>query len=241
MHICDDLLNQIERPVENSPIAISDSGQRLIGTFVADTPNKEISWCVDGIESFIKAGVAPHAIMVVVVDDRNARTYLKALVSQLSERGYPANNLLADPYSQPPFAIDGMVSLSTVYRAKGNEAAVVFVLGIDALNPKSRGDRNKIFTAFTRSKAWLRVSGVGQRAAAYMREIDKAIATLPFLEFTMPDLKRVELIQRDLGKRTARIKRAKEKFLKQLADIGVSEDEVELYIDQFDHEDKRLQ
>jgi superfamily I DNA and RNA helicase len=36
-----------------------------------------------------------------------------------------------------------------VYRAKGNEAAAVFAVGIDAIETESRNGRNKIFTAST--------------------------------------------------------------------------------------------
>ncbi|RYE23097.1 MAG: FAD-binding protein, partial [Sphingobacteriaceae bacterium] len=50
--------------------------------------------------------------------------------------------------------------LAMVYRAKGNEAAVVAVLGCDGVPLRSRTGRNRLFTAFTRTKGWLRVTGV---------------------------------------------------------------------------------
>ena len=69
------------------------------------------------------------------------------------EKGIKSNNIIADRYSEPPFIIEGKATLSTVYRAKGNEAAVVAVLGCDAVPLDTRTGRNRLFTAFTRTKA----------------------------------------------------------------------------------------
>ena len=50
---------------------------------------------------------------------------------------------MADRYSDPAFWIEGMVTLSTVYRAKGNEAAAVFVVGVDAVADRIRVRRGR--------------------------------------------------------------------------------------------------
>ncbi|MGH1558007.1 ATP-binding domain-containing protein [Caulobacter segnis] len=89
---------------------------------------------------------------------------LVTLSEALALKGIATNNIMADPYNEPPFTLPGKVTLSTVYRAKGNEAAAIIAVGIDAITVATRAGRNKIFTAFTRSKAWLRVSGVSPRA-----------------------------------------------------------------------------
>ena len=118
------------------------------------------------------------------------------------------------------------MTLSTVYRAKGNEAAVVFALGIDAIDGKTRSGRNKLFAAFTRSKAWLRVSGIGSKAEQFSDEISLARDKFPFLDFVMPDLEKVETIQRDLSERSVKAQRIREKYLKELREVGYSEDEI---------------
>jgi metal-responsive CopG/Arc/MetJ family transcriptional regulator len=46
----------------------------------------------------------------------------------------------------------------------------------------------------------------------------------------MPDLQNIELIQRDLSKRSEKIRRAKERYLVQLEEIGVSEEEADLLL-----------
>ena len=51
--------------------------------------------------------------MVVSLDDRNARRYFKALSSELAGEDVSVNNIIADPYSEPPFFMSGRVTLST--------------------------------------------------------------------------------------------------------------------------------
>ena len=99
----------------------------------------------------------------------------------LHEHDLQVNNVLSSPYSGTVFIIEDAITLTTVYRAKGNEAAVVFAAGIDALFPlrRSRLGRNRLFTAFTRAKGWLRVSGTGPGADPFLREIEQAIQNVP--------------------------------------------------------------
>jgi len=181
---------------------------------------------VAGIVEFIRLGLQPEDIVVIALDDKNARHYFQHLSGALAIQGVSSNNIIADPYSEPPFSIDGKVTLSTVYRAKGNEAAAVFVLGVDAVSLRTRSGRNKLFTAFTRSKAWLRVSGIGPVAEAIQNEINVAHLNFPFLRFTMPDLHAVELIQRDLSERTIKANKIRGEYLARLREEGFSEEEI---------------
>lgn len=70
-------------------------------------------------------GLLPEDIIVVALDDRHMRNYFRYLSESLASHEISVNNIHADPYSEPPFSISGKITLSTVYRAKGNEAAVV--------------------------------------------------------------------------------------------------------------------
>jgi superfamily I DNA and RNA helicase len=69
--------------------------------------------------------------------------------------------------------------------SKGYEAAVVFACGIDAVPAQTRSGRNKLFTAFTRTKAWLRVSGIGSPSEEFSREMRTALDCFPHMEFTI--------------------------------------------------------
>ncbi len=80
----------------------------------------------------------------------------------------PRENILkVDHFSleeRNKFWHDGAVTLTGVARAKGNEAEVAYVLGLDYIahresDPKAR---NQLFTAMTRARGWLHLSGVGR-------------------------------------------------------------------------------
>ena len=218
---------RILRPEDNSPMSIDLEGApELIQTYSADDFESELAWVIDQIQIFLNGGMNPEDVLVISLDDRNAKTYLSEISNLLAEAGIKVNNLIADPYSNPPFFMEGRVSLSTVYRAKGNEAAVVFVVGVDGVKRRMRSGRNRLFTAFTRSKAWLRISGIGKRASIIFNEIELAQEKFPYLEFVMPDPEQVETIQRDLSQKAIQAVNARDKYIAELREIGLGDEEI---------------
>ncbi|WP_354076608.1 ATP-binding domain-containing protein [Constrictibacter sp. MBR-5] len=218
----------IVRPDYNSPVTIQTTdGFPLVDWYRADNLPSEVDWVVDSIKEFIDRGVGAEDIIVIALDDRNARGYLKRISSDLALAEISTNNIIADPYNEPPFNIPGKVTLSTVYRAKGNEAAVVFAVGVDAVDTASRDGRNKLFTAFSRSKAWLRISGTGDDARTIIGELKKATALAPEIKFVMPDLEKIETIQRGLSRKQARAKAARDEYIRKLKLAGLTEEEIE--------------
>lgn len=222
----------ILRPDRNSPLTIPATEDfPIIKSFLADDFDSEVKWAVDNIKAFIHGGLEPEEILVISLDDRNARRYLSHISEMLALAEISSNNVIADPYNEPPFSIAGKVSLSTVYRAKGNEAAAVIAVGLDAVDTRGRDGRNKIFTAFTRSKAWLRVSGT-QGAAKVLKELETAVKRSPHMNFVMPDLQEIDTIQRGFSKRQAVARAAKEQYLRQLRAAGLSDEEISEEINQ---------
>lgn len=94
------------------------------------------------------------------------------------------------------------VAITSIYRAKGNEAPMVYVVGCEycygGINVSRR--RNILFTAITRSRAWVRASGVGSNMLSLMNEYN-AIKDDNFqLEFRYPtkqQLERLRTLHRD--------------------------------------------
>ncbi|WLI38813.1 ATP-binding domain-containing protein [Pseudomonas hefeiensis] len=191
----------------------------------------ETNWVIASISDFLEQGLNPEDIMIVALDDRHMKGYFKELSSKLADLGVASNNIHADPYSDPPFTIPNKVTLSTIYRAKGNEAAVVFVIGVDAISLKTRGDRNKLFTALTRTKAWLRVSGMQGSTSQIIKEMSQAEQNFPALRFTMPDLSKLDMIQRDLSQRSIKAKKLRADYLESLRREGLSEEDADLDYD----------
>jgi superfamily I DNA and RNA helicase len=80
------------------------------------------------------------------------------------------------------------ITFTSIYRAKGNEAAMVYVMnaqytagGSDILSK-----RNILFTAITRTKAWIRVTGVGRSMEQIIGEFEKVKEQDFSLDFTYP-------------------------------------------------------
>jgi superfamily I DNA and RNA helicase len=217
----------IRRPERNSPAKLqTPEHDQLVQCRSFAHPHQEIDYCVSEFKRFIDEGLEPHDLMAIAIDDRAARMYLSSLATKLAEQGISTNNIIADKFSEPPFLIEGKVTLTTVYRAKGNEAAVVAVVGCDAVPLRSRTGRNRIFTAFTRTKGWLRVTGVENGFKQLQGELGVALKFAPDLRFTMPDPKEIETIQRDLAVKDARLLRAREEIDKLRDALDLSEEDI---------------
>ncbi|NYZ11804.1 ATP-binding domain-containing protein [Azospirillum sp. RWY-5-1] len=221
-------LNIVERPMVNSPSALATPKDvRLIDIRGATDMSNEVELASREIRQFIEGGIQPHEILVISLDDKSARGYFSALSTSMLEFGVPCNNIINDPYSEPPFRIDGKITLSTVFRAKGNEAAVVIILGADAAVLQTRTGRNKIFVAFTRTKGWLRVFGVENRTfTALCSEVRIALSKSPRIEFNMPDMTNLSTIQRGLEDKHARIVEAKRRVERMKSELGLTDDEI---------------
>jgi superfamily I DNA and RNA helicase len=225
----------VERPSANSPLTISaeESRDELVRFYVATNIGQEVAWVTSEIKKFLAEGLRADDMLIVALDDQHARSYFKLLTDALHSGGIQVNNLLLDPYSTPSFSREDLITLSTVYRAKGNEAPVVFAVGVDAIYPgrKTKQGRNKLFTAFTRAKAWLRVSGVGLAADYFRRELENAMEFVPRMEFVYPELTEIELLQRDLSEQAGKLGRARREMEERLEQLALSEDEREALIE----------
>nr|WP_283105007.1 ATP-binding domain-containing protein [Shewanella dokdonensis] len=224
----------IKRDVSNSPLSIYQyqSKTDIIQYEKFGNIDDECRWITNNIEKLINEGIKQHDILVICLDDRYAKRYFSRISTNLAYKSIRSNNLLISSSAAPPFLLDEMVTLSTVHRAKGNEAAVVFCAGIDALyfQRNIRSGRNKIFTAFTRTKAWLKVSGVGNAAQFFFDEIETSLHNSPSLIFNVPDKKEIETIQRDLNSKPQELRKL-QKLYNDLLEKGFTEEEIQMELD----------
>lgn len=219
----------IFRPPENSPLSITDHipVADVIACKEATDFDDETAWVVSNIKRCLAEGLQPEDVMVISLDDRNARGYFNHLAQKLSQNDIDFNNVHESYASVPKFFIEGQVTLTTIYKAKGNEAPVVFVVGADAVG-RFLDDikaRNKLFTAFTRSKGWLRVSGMGQNVRPILNELHSALANYPRMKFIYPDPAQIQTIQRDLAEKSAKLRELQLKFA-EFEDSDLTEDEI---------------
>ncbi len=225
---------KIERPAENSlpSISMNQPKEEIVEANVFDTFDDEITNTINNIQNDLEDGLRPDDILVIVVDDRNAKNYLKTLEGKLRAVGIGCNNMHSDTFGIRDFYKESEVTLSTVHKAKGNEAFMVYVLGVDALYTTYAGvrERNVLFTAMTRAKGWVRVSGVGKAAMECKTEIDIALKNFPFLIFSYPSKEQIKTIKRDLAERASRKQKAERKLDEVLADM--TEDEIIRFLEQ---------
>lgn len=148
---------RVDRPEENSPSSISQHQtiDQIVSAHTFADLSAEADWVAAQIAADIRdEGVSAEDILVICADDRNAQGYFTVLRAALIPHNISTNNLQDDSFAIRDFQAEGKVTLSTIYKAKGNEAYLVYLMGIDALfhdpNPKNR---NRAFTAMSRAKA----------------------------------------------------------------------------------------
>ncbi len=220
----------ILRPEENSPV----SKNILLGTSdvvsmkVFKNAEEEICFVTRQIIEDLKDGLLPEDILVISLDDRYARSYFSKITEILQKNSIQIFNLLEAPFYSKDFYLDKHITLTTVYRAKGNEAASVYIVGVDSVfeNKDSIRERNKIFTAMTRTKAWVNLSGVGKNAELCDKEIRETFKNYPNFVFKMPDRSQLKIFQRDLSDQQDKLNKLEREIGKLADDLGISRREL---------------
>src|SRR5690606_26178315 len=113
------------------------------------------------IKDIKKEELRADDICVISLDSRNIKAYFSQIEEILAKNGIKTFNLLKASNNNTYFNIDNHVTLSTLNKAKGNESGMVYIVGVDSIfeNKDYIIDRNKLFTAITRSKGWVVMSG----------------------------------------------------------------------------------
>lgn len=203
------------RPPENSPSRIAEiytGKQRLVSGRTFPSLEEELKWIADSIVSDIRIeGVPPEQIVVISLDSRRAKDYMMKLQALLVRESIASTIPgLVDDASD--FAEAGMVTLSTVFRAKGNEAPIVYILSFQSLYDFAEEieNRNRAFTSISRAKGWVRITGTGRRMAEVTKELKKIIDDIPRFKFVFPDMEKIrKLDASETTRRRRAVKKAK--------------------------------
>jgi superfamily I DNA and RNA helicase len=91
------------------------------------------------------------------------------------------------------FWYPGAITISTIHRAKGQEADLVYLIGLDkiAQNESNIYLRNQLFVALTRTRAWVNVSGIGNYSL--YQELSQLIESKQQIKLTVNHLFQREL------------------------------------------------
>lgn len=180
----------------------------LIKFEVFKTPEEQTAWLVAEIKrNLTKDELIPDDIVVINPDPITTKGAVGSARQALMQMGINSNlagvTTIADVFTEP-----GTVTFTGIFRAKGNEAAMVYVINAQdcfgALLPRDVARiRNRLFTAITRSKAWVRVIGVGEAMTALKAEFEKVKAENFALHFRYPteeERKTMTTVNRDMSK-----------------------------------------
>lgn len=144
----------------------------------------------------------PHDIAVIFPNAIDAEKRAMSFRQYLSDLNIDSH-LVGVTSTRDAFHAEGKVAMSGPYRAKGNEAPVVYVMDAHycAGGAELIKKRNILFTAITRSRGWVRVCGVGENMATLVEEFNRLKARNYKLDFLMPtkeDLRQMRTLYRDI-------------------------------------------
>lgn len=227
-------LMRIKRPIENSPdFKEQFLDENLIKISVENGIGAECQRVADEIFKDINnEDLRPEDICVICLDNININDYFKSLTNLLSIKRIKVFNLQETMSTNIRFTRSNCVTLSSVYRAKGNEAGSVYILGVDAIfkSPNDLYERNKLFTAITRSKGWIFITGSGDEANKCESELKTLHKSDNMFNFYQPSGEDVRTIT-EMSTARKKKKSALQNSLRDLAEeAGLS---VEEYIKKF--------
>lgn len=192
----------LRRPVDNSPHPIQGQLQpsELISHKSFESKSDEIDWVSKKIyEDVEQENLNPEQILVIPLCQKpragkqNKESVKEELRLNLSEFDIEINAVWEK--NNKKFAQDNQVTISGINRAKGNEAASVYVLGVNAITDETWRDneikrRNQLFVALTRSRAWIAISGTNPGSSIHTeitRTINEIQSSEPQISFEIPN------------------------------------------------------
>lgn len=167
-----------------------------------DTLETQYSWIAQEIRKNIEQDeLDPDDILIVLPDVYSAKSQYKEMEKFLKANGIDSVLAGVDT-DRDTFRVRGCVSCAQVYRAKGNEAPMVYIANADycAEGMELIKLRNILFTSITRSRAWVRVCGVGEKMSQIKQEYDSSVSNDFDLCFRIPtadELKAARRVNRE--------------------------------------------
>ncbi len=199
-------------------------------------------WVADEITKNLREDeLRADDIIVINPDPITTKDAVAPIRKILYDRGIQSHVAGVDSSPDVFFDADNeSIAFTGIYRAKGNEAAMVYVINahdcfqsddINMLNSDNAKIRNRLFTAMTRSKAWVRVVGVGKQMVDLEKEyknVKEKDFVLDFVYPTEEQRKYLNIVNRDVSNAE---KENIAKRRKSVADLLQDIEEGRIYVD----------
>ena len=171
------------------------------------TLDQQTEWLVSEIKRNLSADeLLPDDIVVINPNPLTTGEAVGPARAALFADGINSNlagvSTIADVFTEP-----GTITFSGIFRAKGNEAPMVYIINaqdcFDSHSPREVAlIRNRLFTAITRSKAWVRILGVGKGMTELIEEFEAIKRNNFALNFKYPteaERKTMLTVNRDMS------------------------------------------
>ncbi|WP_424963311.1 DEAD/DEAH box helicase [Ekhidna sp.] len=151
-------------------------------------------WIADQIEINLREDELDYKDIIVIHPNAlKAKTETSDIRGLLMKKGINSH-LAGVSTSADDFFINDSIAFTSIYRAKGNEASMVYIMNTNycfggwALIMK----RNTLFTAITRSKGWVRACGFGDSMKGLVAEFERVKTNGYQLKFNYPTKEQME-------------------------------------------------
>jgi len=182
--------------------------ENLIKFVCFENQQEQTEWLTNEIKSNLEDEELRHEDIVVInPDPSTTRRNVAPIRNRLLEMGI--SNHIAGVDTKPDifFKTEKSITFTGVHRVKGNEAGMVYIINAQecysgALTGLNLARiRNQLFTAITRSKAWVCVLGAGNKMKELKEEYDLLKSKNFQLEFDYPtkeEIKHLRIVHRDV-------------------------------------------
>ena len=214
------------RPEETSPAFLENhsSLDDLVQFISFRDEREQAQWLAQEIYTNLKEGELSHDDVVVINPNPVTTRGNSALPrSLLLEMGINSHIAGFDTDPDTFYKVDEQsITLTGIYRAKGNEAGMVYIINAHDCHSSAWNlatIRNRLFTAITRSKSWIRVLGVGPGMEALKQEYERVKEANFCLDFVYPsaeERRHLRLVHRDVGEGERRRLEGRQRHLREL-------------------------
>lgn len=197
----------LERPKETSPRFLEDHSELddLVQFCTFDTEDEQSEWVARQIENGMRDDdLRPEDIVVINPNPLTTPEAVGPIRALLIDREIQ-NHLAGVDTGADVFRQPDSVTFTGIYRAKGNEFGMVYIINAHECHSAKYNlarIRNRLFAAITRSKAWVRVCGIGKNMQKLEREHAKLKDANYKMQFVYPterQRKDMRIVQRDRG------------------------------------------
>jgi superfamily I DNA and RNA helicase len=195
---------KITRKPENNPHGVDNDNfpyREALGEIltikIVKNELEETVYIAQKIKEDLQQGLQPHDILITALGGKKEKQYLESLKQELFNHNIPSF-IVGEKNTTDQFYKPGFVTISNIYRAKGNEAWKVYAsrfhYATQPLEYKQETKlhkRNEALVALTRSRVWCVVTGLDSPIFAELEEAKNQFPYLTFPAFNSKSLQRV--------------------------------------------------